>query len=235
MPFGALERPSLSLGLLQAHCQRLDVACETRYLTFDYAERVGRRRLPVALLRRRAVHRFRRRLAVRRGAVRNAAVRRRAHTWTRCSVVSGSSTTATSRDCNGCRAHVDPSLSDCLRSVPWEQYTFVGFTSVFQQNVASLALSSPREGSAPRSDDRVRRRQLGGGDGRRAAGAVPVRRPGVLRRGRPVFPGGARRASSTRTAYRASPASPRASATVCSMLDAGAPRRRSRQRSDPRL
>ena len=41
MPFGALERPAISLGLLQAHCRRLDVACETRYLTFTFAERVG--------------------------------------------------------------------------------------------------------------------------------------------------------------------------------------------------
>src|SRR5205807_6865755 len=41
MPFGALERPSLSLGLLQAHCHRLGVRCDTRYLTFAYADRVG--------------------------------------------------------------------------------------------------------------------------------------------------------------------------------------------------
>src|SRR6266705_54131 len=41
MPFGALERPALSLGLLQAHCRRLDIPCETRYLTFAFAEQVG--------------------------------------------------------------------------------------------------------------------------------------------------------------------------------------------------
>src|SRR6266508_5267640 len=41
MPFGALERPALSLGLLQAHCRRLVVACETRYQTVDFTERVG--------------------------------------------------------------------------------------------------------------------------------------------------------------------------------------------------
>ena len=40
MPFGALERPALSLGLLQAHCRDVGVACETRYLTFAFAERV---------------------------------------------------------------------------------------------------------------------------------------------------------------------------------------------------
>ena len=41
MPFGALERPALSLGLLKAHCQRLGVPCDTRYLTFEFADRIG--------------------------------------------------------------------------------------------------------------------------------------------------------------------------------------------------
>jgi len=41
MPFGALERPSPSLGLLQAHCTRLGVRCTTRYLTFAFAEWIG--------------------------------------------------------------------------------------------------------------------------------------------------------------------------------------------------
>ncbi len=43
MPFGAIERPALSLGLLQAHCDRLGVDRDTRYLTFAYADRVGLR------------------------------------------------------------------------------------------------------------------------------------------------------------------------------------------------
>jgi hypothetical protein len=41
MPFGALERPALSLGLLKAHCRRLEVPCETLYLTFRFADRIG--------------------------------------------------------------------------------------------------------------------------------------------------------------------------------------------------
>jgi ribosomal peptide maturation radical SAM protein 1 len=32
-------------------------------------------------------------------------------------------------------------LDDCLRAVPWEQYEIVGFSSIGQQNVASLALA----------------------------------------------------------------------------------------------
>ena len=41
MPFGALERPSLALGLLQSHCRRLDVACDDALPDMLYAARVG--------------------------------------------------------------------------------------------------------------------------------------------------------------------------------------------------
>ena len=41
MPFGAVERPALSLSLLSAHCARLGIPCETKYFTFDFARRIG--------------------------------------------------------------------------------------------------------------------------------------------------------------------------------------------------
>ncbi len=116
MPFGALERPALSLGLLQAHCRRLDVACETRYLTFDFAERVGignylwpyADAAYVDEILRRTWH-------VNDGDL--------ARLWRM-------------------RPAVEPYLEHCLAAVPWDDHTFVGFTSVFQQNIASLALAA---------------------------------------------------------------------------------------------
>jgi hypothetical protein len=41
MPFGALERPAISIGLLQEHCRRSGVPCDVRYLTFPFADRIG--------------------------------------------------------------------------------------------------------------------------------------------------------------------------------------------------
>ncbi|MFD9332946.1 RiPP maturation radical SAM C-methyltransferase [Streptomyces sp. NPDC060028] len=41
VPFGALERPSLALGLLKAGLTQRSIDCEVRYTTFDFAERVG--------------------------------------------------------------------------------------------------------------------------------------------------------------------------------------------------
>ena len=52
MPFGALERPALSLGLLKAHCDRLGVPCDTRYLTFALRRPRRHRQLPVVVLGR---------------------------------------------------------------------------------------------------------------------------------------------------------------------------------------
>ncbi|HUH95912.1 MAG TPA: RiPP maturation radical SAM C-methyltransferase [Anaerolineales bacterium] len=39
------------------------------------------------------------------------------------------------------RAKVGPFLDECVASVDWNEYAIVGFTSVFEQNVASLALA----------------------------------------------------------------------------------------------
>lgn len=41
-----------------------------------------------------------------------------------------------------CRDHVSSFLSHCLTSVDWNQYRIVGFSSMFQQQLASLALAS---------------------------------------------------------------------------------------------
>jgi radical SAM superfamily enzyme YgiQ (UPF0313 family) len=40
-------------------------------------------------------------------------------------------------------------LDDCLSAVPWEQYNVIGFSSMGQQNVASLALAKHIKGAWP--------------------------------------------------------------------------------------
>ncbi|HTN82536.1 MAG TPA: RiPP maturation radical SAM C-methyltransferase [Sorangium sp.] len=39
------------------------------------------------------------------------------------------------------RRHVEPFLERCLRDIPWDRFRIAGFTSTFQQHVASLALA----------------------------------------------------------------------------------------------
>lgn len=141
MPFGALERPALSLGLLAAHCRRLEVTCDTRYLTFAYADRVGlgdylwlcSDDVPYTAfagdwLFTEALYGSRPYA----DAAYTDEVLRREWRLTESAIAR----------LRRMRAHVAPFLVQCLHDVPWGEYTFVGFTSVFQQNIASLALAA---------------------------------------------------------------------------------------------
>jgi ribosomal peptide maturation radical SAM protein 1 len=141
MPFGALERPALSLGLLKAHCRRLEVPCDTLYLTFRFADRIGAGdymwlcsdELPYTAfagewLFASALYGLR---PYADAAYVDEVLRR---TWQ----FDGAALARLQRVC----AQVEPFLDDCLKSVRWDDYTLVGFTSVFQQNLASLALAA---------------------------------------------------------------------------------------------
>ncbi len=141
MPFGALERPALSLGLLEGHCRRRAIACDTRYLTFRYADRVGLANYiwmcsdEVPYTAFAGDWLFAEALYGRRPYADAAyldEVLRREWQLPETAIVR----------LGRMRVHVEPFLDECMRSVPWDEYTLVGFTSVFQQNVASLALAA---------------------------------------------------------------------------------------------
>lgn len=141
MPFGPLERPALSLGLLKAHCRRLEIPCDIRYLTFRFADFVGMDDY----------------LWVCSDEVPYTAF---AGEWVFAEALNGPRPEADASYMDDVlqriwqlsnpdidrlrrlRARVEPFLNACLTEVPWSDYAFVGFTSVFQQNIASLALAS---------------------------------------------------------------------------------------------
>jgi ribosomal peptide maturation radical SAM protein 1 len=141
MPFGALERPALSLSLLKAHCDRLGVACDTRYLTFDFADQVGlgdylwmcSDETPYTAfvgewLFSSALYGAR---PYADGAYVDEILRR---AWK----MDDAALTRLQR----MRTKVEPFLEHCVSAVRWEDYSLVGFTSVFQQNLSSLALAA---------------------------------------------------------------------------------------------
>jgi ribosomal peptide maturation radical SAM protein 1 len=148
MPFGALERPALSLSLLKAHCDRLGVACDTRYLTFDFADQVGlgdylwmcSDDVPYTAfagewLFSSALYGAR---PYADGAYTDEVLRRAFR-------LDDAALTRLQR----MRVKVEPFLDHCLSTVRWDDYTLVGFTSVFQQNLASLALAARVKRSHP--------------------------------------------------------------------------------------
>jgi ribosomal peptide maturation radical SAM protein 1 len=140
MPFGAIERPALSLGLLKAHCERIGVPCDVRYFTLDFAERIGlgdylwlcSEDVPYTAFVGEWV--FAEALyGARPDADAEYIEEVLRNTWR----VSGADLARFRR----VRTQAVPFLDDCLRSVKWSDYTLVGFTSVFQQNLASLAIA----------------------------------------------------------------------------------------------
>lgn len=141
MPFGALERPSIALGLLQAHCQRASVPCDTRYLNIAFADHVGLAeylwmcddKAPYTAFAGDWL--FAEDLYGPRPAVDADYVEE---------VLRGGwgMDDETVERLFRLRAMVAPFLDRCLEAVPWADQTVVGFTSIFQQNIASLALAA---------------------------------------------------------------------------------------------
>jgi ribosomal peptide maturation radical SAM protein 1 len=140
LPVGPLLRPSLALGLLAAHCRRLGIHCDVRYLTLPFAERVGP--AEYGWLTSRVPYEafvgdwlFTEALYGPRPEADAAYVDEilRGIWHLRPEVV---------ERIQRLRAAVEPFLAQCFETIDWGQYTLVGFTSMFQQNIASLALAA---------------------------------------------------------------------------------------------
>lgn len=139
MPFGALERQALGISLLKACLAERGIACDIRYLNFAFAEFVGAEEyrwvnyeLPYTAF---------------------------AGDWSFTAALYGDQPGAAERYVREIleqqwrlgpnsiqrlmrvRAMVEPFLNHALSAVPWHEYRLVGFTSTFEQNIASLALA----------------------------------------------------------------------------------------------
>ncbi len=139
MPFGALDRPALGLSLLKATLEQRGIRCDVRYLTFDLADRIGP--------------------DVYRWVSNDLPYTAFAGDWLFTDTLYGARSAATRDYVNvvlrqtwrlsdadiqrllSIRAMLEPYLEHCLSSVSWDEYRVIGFTSTFEQNIASLALA----------------------------------------------------------------------------------------------
>ena len=145
MPFGALERPALGLGILQAVLRRNGRRCTTRYLGPIFARRVGiddytwlTRDLPYTAF---------------------------AGDWLFADALAGARDPTPFIDevlqgewllddasvarLLAMRAHCEPFLDHVMAAIEWRDVDLVGFTSTFEQNIASLALASRIKAAHP--------------------------------------------------------------------------------------
>jgi ribosomal peptide maturation radical SAM protein 1 len=139
MPYGALERPSLGLSLLKPCLTRCNIECDLVYFTFTFAEYIGYEEyrwitseLPYTAF---------------------------AGDWTFAPSLYGEMRAYdaayimnilkgiwnfddnTVLRLQNIRDFVPHFMSHCIEAIDWGQYAMVGFTSTFEQNIASLALA----------------------------------------------------------------------------------------------
>ncbi|MEV0619064.1 RiPP maturation radical SAM C-methyltransferase [Nonomuraea sp. NPDC050404] len=139
LPWHALERPSLGLSLLRAALRRDGVPCEVRYLGFPLCAAIGARdyrwvenELPHLAfagewLFTSALY------GPRPDADEQYADRVLRRAWNQ--------PEETIDRLRGLRARCEAFVDECVASIRWDDYDVVGFTSTFEQNLASLALA----------------------------------------------------------------------------------------------
>jgi ribosomal peptide maturation radical SAM protein 1 len=139
MPFGALDRQALGLSLLKAGLERSGLPCEIRYLNFPFAEFVGYK--VYEWITYEAPHTafvgewcFTAELYGDRPEIDRRYIQTVLRdTWQ----LSEADVVSVER----VRALSGPFLDYCMQAVPWKTYRIIGFTSTFEQNLASLAMA----------------------------------------------------------------------------------------------
>jgi ribosomal peptide maturation radical SAM protein 1 len=147
LPYGALERPALGLSLLKAKLAETGFSCDVRYLNFAFAEFIGHEEyqwmsyeLPYTAFA--GDWTFTSSLYGARPASENEYVEEVLRkTWRLNS--------ADIARIQHIRSRTDYFLEHCLAAVRWNDYAIVGFTSTFEQNIASLALAKRIKAAHP--------------------------------------------------------------------------------------
>lgn len=147
MPFGAMERPALGLSLLKARLTRDGIACDVRYPSLTFADLLGAEEyqwisstLPYIAFSgdwcfAEALH------GPRPEADAGYLTKVLQETWHL-----GAKDIARVK---AVRAMAGKFLDHCMGCIPWKEYVAVGFTSTFEQNLASLALAKRLKAAHP--------------------------------------------------------------------------------------
>ena len=136
MPFAAIDSPSLALGLFKARLRQDGIPCDVQHLNFTFAEMAGydnyefMLRLPFILGGEQIFAR----------ALFGDLLPSNAEYYSQVSATSAGGSHIPPR-LEEIRRTVQPFLQLCMEHIPWQMYDLIGFTSLFEQNLASLALA----------------------------------------------------------------------------------------------
>jgi ribosomal peptide maturation radical SAM protein 1 len=133
MPFAAIEYPSLALGLFKSRLDRDGVPCDVHYLNISFAEMVGYTGYNTLVTQPPAYFAAEQVFAE---AAFGSLVRSDQAYYDEAQL--GPSVR---RQLQAVKALVEPFLARCLAEIDWRPYDIIGFTSLFEQNLATLALA----------------------------------------------------------------------------------------------
>jgi len=133
MPFAAVEYPSLALGLFKSKFRAEGMPCDVEYLNITFAEMVGWREYSTLIVQPPAVFAAEQVFA---HSLFGSLIPSDADFYASAGVGS-----AAQAELQHTKSIVEPYLERCLTEIPWEQYDVIGFTSLFEQNLASLSLA----------------------------------------------------------------------------------------------
>lgn len=147
MPFGPLERQALGLSLLKPQLEQKGISCGIRYLTFPFAEFIGYENyqwisndVPYTAFAGDWV--FRRALYGQHDQDEQLYIQEiLTNTWNLCQEEIDRILRI--------RTFVPVYLDYCVQIIPWNEYGLVGFTSTFEQNLASLSLAKRIKAAFP--------------------------------------------------------------------------------------
>jgi ribosomal peptide maturation radical SAM protein 1 len=134
MPCAAVEYPSLALGLFKRRLTDLGIPCDVHYLNILFAEMIGWQAYNDLITAPPAFFAAEQLFAE---SAFGQAVPSDAEYYQESNLAP-----QVQYRLQQIKAHVEPFLNNCLTSIAWHTYDIIGFTSLFEQNLASLALAS---------------------------------------------------------------------------------------------
>ncbi|WP_109117058.1 RiPP maturation radical SAM C-methyltransferase [Azospirillum sp. TSO22-1] len=152
MPFGLPHMPSLGLSLLKAACARRGLPVEVRYGYLPFVEAIGYRlyqRIAQGGLRHLGEWIFRPALWGPPSAADDDAFWDAFAADSTSDLLPGETVADLRRLVGTLQAQATAWIEGCAADTDWTAYRFVGFTSLFQQNLASLALARRIKERAP--------------------------------------------------------------------------------------
>ncbi|MSN27356.1 MAG: RiPP maturation radical SAM protein 1 [Geobacter sp.] len=142
MPFGTTVHASIGLSLLKAALQQNGAACDIRYFNLDFAAMVGRDRYE-DICECQGDKTLLREWLFARDVFNDRIPAEREYMDYLKRLFGGQQESIDYIDSlTKLREYVQPFLDSCLEQVNWEDYDIVGFTTMFEQNLPSVALAN---------------------------------------------------------------------------------------------